>query len=320
MPRPTATPAACALCATTGSASGDASRTTPCLELLRHLYVCEELSTYRIGVHVGLDRQRVTRMLRGSGVPLRPRGAGRSRPHARAADPADLRSLLDALYVQERLSSRQIGLVLGMPERRVRTRLRELGISRRTRGSYNREDRETLAPERLRELYARHGLSADQVAAKLASSRAVVLRSAHDEGVPVRPGAAAQNDSMHGEIELIEALYGDPLVHDAVTRHGLPVLPAGGPIWQRIPDPVPLSARLVRDLYARCGVGLHHIELLTGQPEATIRRFMETHGIARRPAGGRTPFLRRWANGTHRRPRRGSRPRTATQQKRKRTR
>lgn len=42
---------------------------------LRHLYLCQEYSTYEIAARTGLDRQRVTRMLRKSGVPLRPRGA-----------------------------------------------------------------------------------------------------------------------------------------------------------------------------------------------------------------------------------------------------
>lgn len=47
-------------------------------------------------------------------------------------------------------------------------------------------------------------------------------------------------------------------------------VPAGGPIWRRFPEPVPLTERLVRDLYWRCGIGLNHIELVTGQPEHTV--------------------------------------------------
>jgi len=60
---------------------------------LAHLYVCQGLSTYAIGEITGLDRQRVTRMLRQGGVPLRPRGAGLGRDRTGPCSlrrPADL--------------------------------------------------------------------------------------------------------------------------------------------------------------------------------------------------------------------------------------
>jgi hypothetical protein len=37
------------------------------------------------------------------------------------------------------------------------------------------------------------------------------------------------------------------------------------------------------------------IELLTGQPSQTVRRFLRAAGIALRRPGGLSPFLRRWA-------------------------
>jgi hypothetical protein len=77
----------------------------------------------------------------------------------------------------------------------------------------------------------------------------------------------------------------------------VPRVPAGGPIWQRFPDPVPLTAPLVKDLYWGCGAALTHIELLTGQPAMTVRGFMRRAGIPLRHPGGRTPFLRRWRAG-----------------------
>lgn len=51
------------------------------------------------------------------------------------------------------------------------------------------------------------------------------------------------------------------------------------------------------DGYWRCGVGLNHIELVTGQPAHTVRAFMRRGGIAVRHPGGRSPFLRRWRTG-----------------------
>jgi hypothetical protein len=266
------------------------------LARLVHLYVCEGLSTYRAGQLTGLGRQRVTRALRRAGVPLRPRGAGGSRPHTRSADPPDMAAMLTELYVGQRMSTPEIGRLLGIPERRVRDRLRRYGIRARTRGGWQREDRRDLPAEALWALYQVHGLSADDVGRKLRASRKIVLRTAHDLGLPVRAGAAA-DQSGSDEIQLIDALYADELVSAALAEHKIIKGPAGGPIWQRFPDPVPLTRQLVADLYWRCGLGLTHIELLTGQPAHTVRAFMRRAGLAVRDPGGRSPFLRRWHMG-----------------------
>jgi hypothetical protein len=260
--------------------------------LLAHLYVCRGLSTYTIGQITGLDRQRVTRMLRRAGVSLRPRGAGRLRP-LRRDDPPGFRQLLAGLYEAGRLGSPQIAAITGMPERTVRDRLRRYGIAVRTRGRWNREDRATVPAEILDDLYTRLGLTADEVARRLGTSRNTVLRSAHALGVPVRAGGAVPVQGPE-EIELVEALYADPLIAAVLDARNIPRIPPGAPLWQRFPAPVPLTGPLVKDLYWGCGTGLAHIELLTGQPAMTVRGFMRRAGIPLRQPGGRTPFLRRW--------------------------
>jgi transposase len=151
--------------------------------MLAHLYVCRGLSTYRIAERTGLGRQKVTRMLRRAGVPLRPRGAGRLRP-PRRADPPGLPQLLGELYTGRRLSSEEIGALLGMPGRTVRDRLRRYGIAARTRGGWNREDRRIVPAPVLADLYTRQGMTADQVGRRMGASRSTVLRSAHAFGVP----------------------------------------------------------------------------------------------------------------------------------------
>jgi len=259
---------------------------------LAHLYLCRGLSTYAIGEVTGLDRQRVTRMLRRAGVPLRPRGAGRLRP-LRRDDPPGLPRVLAELYEAGRLGSPQIAAITGLPERTVRDRLRRYGIHVRTRGRWNREDRRLVAAGVLDDLYTRLGLTADEVGQRLGTSRSTVLRSAHALGVPVRPGGIVQAPGTE-EIKLVEALYADPLIAAVLNARDIPRVPPGGPIWQRFPDPVPLTAPLVKDLYWGCGAALTHIELLTGQPAMTVRGFMRRAGIPLRHAGGRTPFLRRW--------------------------
>ncbi|HEY6309388.1 MAG TPA: hypothetical protein VIY52_01065, partial [Streptosporangiaceae bacterium] len=172
---------------------------------LAHLYLCRGLSTYAIGEITGLDRQRVTRMLRQAGVPLRPRGAGRLRP-LRRDDPPGLPRALAELYEEGRLGSRQIAAITGMPERTVRDRLRRYGIHVRTRGGWNREDRQLVAAEVLDDLYTGLGLTADEVGRRLGTSRNTVLRSAHALGVPVRAGGIVPVPGPK-EIKLVEALY-----------------------------------------------------------------------------------------------------------------
>jgi hypothetical protein len=265
--------------------------------LLSHLYLCLGLSTYRIAARTGIDRQRVTRALHRAGVPLRPRGAGRLRP---VRDPDGRHCppwLLRELYEGARLNSRQVAAVVGMPERTVRDRLHRAGVSVRTRGGWNREDRVTVPAQVLRVLYVELGMTAAEVGRRLGLSGGTVLRSAHALGVPVRSGGAAPLSGPE-DIELISALYADPLISSVLTAHNIVRVPAGGSLSQRFREPLPLTTPLVKDLYWECGAGVNHIELLTGQAAGTVRKFMQHAGIPLRSAGGRSPFMRRWRSGS----------------------
>lgn len=263
------------------------------LTRLTHLYLCEQLSTYRIAQITGLDRQRVTRMLRKANVPLRRRGVGATQPPRRRGDPPNLPEILTELYIHRHLTIAQIGKLLRIPTGTVRNRLRRYGIRTRTQGAWEREGRQVIPADVLWNLYSCEVLSADEVGRILGASRRVVLRNAHDLGIPVRTGGS---EPLWGprEIELVNALYADELVDAVLAQHKVSRVPAGGPIWQRFPEPVPLTKQLVEDLYWRCGLGLNHIELLTGQPAETIGGLMRRCGITRRHPGGLSPFLRRW--------------------------
>jgi hypothetical protein len=260
--------------------------------LVTHLYVCRELSTYQIGDVVGMNRQRVQRLLARAGVPVKSRGAGRSRRRRDAGQDA-LTDLMVRLYRDSGWTAAQVSALTGVSETTVRDKLRARGVRIRTRGRLNREDRVDVPADVLVRLYVAAGLSAAETGRLLGVSRQVILRTAHDEGLPVRMGGP---EPRHGpaEIQLIDALYADPLVQRALSRYGVPLRPEAGPIWQRFPVPQPLSPQLAAELYVRCGLGVRHIELLTGQPSQTVLRLLAAHGVARRPAGGRTPFMRRW--------------------------
>jgi hypothetical protein len=130
-------------------------------------------------------------------------------------------------------------------------------------------------------------MTATEVGRRLGTSRHVVLRRAHALGVPVRLGGAVPLPGLE-EIELVDAFYADPLIASALAQYDIPHVPASGPIYARFPLPVPLTTPLVKDLYWHCGVGLNHIELLTGQPAMTVRGFMRRSRIPLRHPGGRT--------------------------------
>jgi hypothetical protein len=259
-------------------------------ERVCHLYECEKLSTYQIAAVVGIDRQRAGRMLRRAGVAVKPRGAGRRR----AEDPRA--GLAEDLYLRRRLSTTQISGLTGVPVRTVCGWLRARGVQMRTRGPMNREDRQDVPADALARLYVSQGLSAAETGRALGVPARVVLRAAHDAGLPVRIGGPPPR---HGpaEIELIAAIYADPLVRRTLARHGIAAVPAGGPIWQRFPAALPLNADLAGELYLDCGLAVKHIELLSGQPAQTVLRLLHHGGVPVRGAGGRSPFLRRWRGG-----------------------
>jgi hypothetical protein len=120
---------------------------------------------------------RVTGALRKAGVttPSGP-GADRSRLAASSGELPDLPQLMRAPHEEARLSSPQIAVLLGMPERTVRDRLRMYGVTVRTRGYWNREDRTTAPAQTLELLYGQVGMTADEVGQRLGMSRNLVLR------------------------------------------------------------------------------------------------------------------------------------------------
>lgn len=142
----------------------------------------------------------------------------------------------------------------------------------------------------MRSLYVAAELTADTVATQIRSTRGRVLATAHEEGLPVRPGGSST--SGRG-VRILAALYDDDDVLTALHRHAVPIVNSPGTITERFPIPHPVTTELVGDLYCRCGLSTTQIELVTGQPAATIRRRLIRNGIPLRSTGGLAPFTRR---------------------------
>lgn len=88
-------------------------------------------------------------------------------------------------------------------------------------------------------------LTAEEVGMLLETKRGTLLRNVHETELPVRVGGPEPRRGPRG-IELIDALYCDRQVAEAIARHRVPVRPAGGRLWERFPDPVPLTPALLR--------------------------------------------------------------------------
>ena len=170
------------------------------------------------------------------------------------------------------LPAAKIAAVTGVDRRSVTRLLYEVATEASPRGAGRRRAREAAADEWL-----------DQVTAHL---------SRPDLTPVTRTGVRSARGPS--ELELLSALYADPKVRRVLDRHGVPVVTLAEPAWRRFPAPQPLSADLVSDLYAGCGLSLHHIELLTGRPAAAVGAVLRAKGIPLRRAGRSSPFLRRW--------------------------
>ena len=121
-------------------------------------------------------------------------------------------------------------------------------------------------------------------------SPTVVLRSLREAGLPVRgPGVAEGR-----EFRLLTALYKDRGVAAALRRHGIPRRAVVGQVYERFPTPYRLTRRLLEDLYVDLGLATGHIELVTGQPAATISARLREFGIPLRRGHHWSPAMERW--------------------------
>ena len=224
----------------------------------------------RSPLSLGPTGARITRLLREAGIMVKPRGAGRQLTR-RTTESMRLDDLMELLYSEQRMSTTQIAEFTGIPDHAVLYRLRDRGVPIRTRGRNSREDRTVVSEEALAAAYVNTELSATEAGKLLGVSGRIVLRSAHDQGMPVRVGGAPPSRGP-SEIELLASLYASSEIRRVLDHYGVPVVETPGSICERFPAPRPLSEALVADLYEGCGLSLRQIELVTGRPQRRRRR------------------------------------------------
>jgi hypothetical protein len=241
---------------------------------------------------LGVSTGRALAALHREGVDLDParhaavnRATGARRRGTARSLPADLAEQAVRYYQEQGWSYRMIGEQLGVSGAKVRAELQRRGIPahhRRPIGPSSRASRAEAPVEKVRELYVDSEWSAADVAAQLDSTVQVVLRTGHAHGVPIRQGGG-NSPVVTAAVAVIEGLYRDEQVSEVLDRHAVPRRPAVGDIAVRFPDPVPLTAELLDELYHGAGCSSTQIELLTGQPQIVVRATMHRLGIALRP-------------------------------------
>ena len=208
------------------------------------------------------------------------------------------------LYACQMLSTCKIAAVTGTERQRITRLLRKAGIAVKPYGAGRRLTRRTAEDHRLDQLMARlyqeQRMPSPQIAELTGMSEWAVRSRLRARGVPIRTrGRHNREDRVIISPDDLAALYlQDGLFRRVLNQHHVPMVTQAGPIWKRFPAPHQLTAGLVTDLYEGCGLSLHHIELLTGRPGAAVGAVPRASGIQLRPAGGRSPFMHRWREGS----------------------
>lgn len=250
---------------------------------LRRLYVHERLDDVAIGRRYGVPTWRVTvrrRQLKVARPACPP-------PHPTSISPG--RAVLRRLYVEEGRTLEQIARAHRTSSRVVHDWLVAAGIAVAERTS--RAHRKSLDLGQLRELYVRRGWTAELIAVELDTTVQLVLRTLHEQGVPVRRPGPQSGGRRPAVDRLLDDLYGDADVTGFLRRWGIPRREQTGPVASRFPTPVELSEPLLRDAYLDVGLSARQIEVLTGQPSEQILDALHAMGIPVR-GSGLSPWLR----------------------------
>lgn len=259
--------------------------------LLRKLYVERRRTVEEVAQKLQVSRARVQRELAVAGIPARSNHARRPRGNRARLTDARLRRL----YVNEQRGVLEIAELFGVSTEYLSKRLRELGLIKRSPGSFG--SRGPMPIEKLRELAAElygSGLTMREVGGELEVSVSTVRQALHDAQVPVRrSGGRSFEDPPR---TLIDDLYADRAVCRVLRRHGVRIPESWAPTgpFESL-APLPVSGELLADLYDEVGLAMLHIAMVLGVGQEAVRRGLLRAGVELRPRSELAPWTARRA-------------------------
>ena len=256
---------------------------------LRQLYVDQQLTTREVAKALGVNKTKILLALAAAGIAARPREMKRPRPTAVGVT-ADA---VTALYSEPGMTMRKAAAHFGVSIDCLSRRLIELGIPRP--GPANSRPRSPSAElrDQAAELY-RTGNTIQAVAAKLDVSPTTVRTALHAARTPIRDSGRRQPTEQ--QPDLLVELYTDPDIVTLLHHWNIAV-----PTASQLHDPdlfdvrtrQPMCDQLLADLYCRIGLSIHHVALLCGVSDGTIRRRLILSGIQPRSATRPCPWNQR---------------------------
>ena len=246
-------------------------------ELQRHLD--HGFSNTEIAAIHGVNTWAVTKRIRDLGL-RRPTAA----PQYEAPPDEELKNK----YLVEKQTILAIAEHYGTTHSTIRDWLERIdvtiGIDRP--GTANRRDRD-LTRDQLKRMYLKEELTAAEIAAQIGVTKKVVLTMLHENGIALRPSGARRPGNP---VPLLDQLYNDASITEALTRHAIPLVTTYGNSNQRFPELPALTGELLEDLYNHCGLSIQMISLLVGHGEASIRSHMRNTNVSIREGRSRAPW------------------------------
>jgi transposase-like protein len=256
---------------------------------LRQLYVDQQLTTREVAEALGVNKTKILLALAAAGIVARPREMKRPRPTASSVT-ADA---VIALYSEPGMTMRKAAAHFEVSIDCISRRLIELGIPRPDQAESRRRAPSAELRNQAAELY-RTGNTIQAVAAKLDVSATTVSTALHAARTPIRAGGRRQPHEHHPDL-LVE-LYTDPDIVTLLHYWNIEV-----PTASQLQDPdlfdvrprQPVCTQPLSDLYSGIGLSIHHLALLFGVSDATIRRRLIASGIQPRSATQPCPWNQR---------------------------